>query len=153
MRFLAFFVCGMLFSSVAVASTNVKVGDVVQEDGVLLTKEEAAKVIAEKRLASERCEEKVAYTRSVILLEEGLKIKNLETDLAAEKQKSEAVISLKDQEIDRLYKQIESEGGNYDAYFVVGGAFVGVVVTAIISTAIFFAAVQTAKSDSVLNNE
>lgn len=150
MRIIAVITAVMFFAFSSVASTNVKAGDVVQEDGVLLTQEEAAKIVAEKRVSVERCEEKVEHAKKVTLIEEQLKIKNLQTDLRAEKDKSEAIITLKDKEIDRLYKQIEDEGGDYDAYFMMGGMAVGVVLTAAISTAIFFAAVQTAKSQPVL---
>lgn len=150
MRFVAIITAVMFFAFSSVASTNVKAGDVVQEDGVLLTQEEAAKIIAEKRVAVERCEEKVDHAKKVTTVAEQLKVKNLETDLKAEKEKAEAIITLKDKEIDRLYKQIEAEGGDYDAYFMMGGMAVGVVLTAAISTAIFFAAVQTAKSEPVL---
>jgi|GEM_PF-5977145 len=150
MRFVALITAVMFFAFSSVASTNVRVGDVVAEDGVLLTTEEAAALIAEKRLAVERCEEKIENVRSVTRVTEQLKIKNLETDLKAEKEKNEVVVALKDKEIDRLYQQIEAEGGDYNQYFLLGGMTIGVVLTAVVSTAIFFAAVQTAKGDSVL---
>jgi len=150
MRFVAIITAVMFFAFSSVASTNVKAGDVVEEDGVLLTVEEAAKIVAEKRVSVERCEERVEHATKVTETTEQLKIKNLETDLKAEKEKSEAIITIKDKEIDRLYKQIEEEGGEYEPYILVGGVAVGVMVTAIVSTAIFFAAVQTSKMDPVI---
>lgn len=149
MRILAF-ITVLFFTFSSVASVNVKAGDVITEDGVFLTKEEAAKLIADKQVATERCEEKIDNVKKVTKIEEQLKIKNLETDLSAEKEKNAAIIALKDKEIDRLYEQIESEAGIGEEWFFIGGTVLGVGVTSLVSIAIFFAAVQTSKGDSLI---
>jgi len=139
-----------LFSVASIAQTNVAAGDTVPADGVFLTNDEAAQIIAKKEAAKAQCELEKTFIADTQETKCDLQKKNLQTDLKAEKEKSSAIISLKDKELDRLYVQIEKQGGNKDGYFLAGGVTLGVVVTAIVTTLIFFAAVQTAKGESIL---
>ena len=149
MRFVSIIMV-MFFSFSSVASTNVSAGDTVSEDGVFLTLEEAAKIVAEKRGAVEQCHEFHRHESEIYDVERRAAFKNLEIRLESQKEKNSFIVSHKDEEIDRLYEQIQSEGGEYDEYIFIGGILAGVITTAIISTALFFAAVQTAKTDSVI---
>jgi|AntAceMinimDraft_6_1070360.scaffolds.fasta_scaffold34620_1 hypothetical protein len=150
MRFVAIITSVMFFALSSLASTNVKIGDIVEEDGVLLSVEEAAKIVAEKRVSVERCEEKVVHASNLTKIEKQLVIKNLQTDLKAEREKAITVISIKDKEIDRLYSQLESETGQYGPYITLGAIVVGVLLTSLVNTAIFFAAVQASQTGPVV---
>lgn len=132
-----------MFSFSSMAATNVKAGDTVQEDGVLLTKEEAAKIIADKKTAEKKCEEDIKFNKKMVEIDKNLDINNLKSDLKAEKEKSEITLELKDKEIERLYEQLEKEQGKSNGVLL--GAGIGVVATAIVTTAIFFASVQIVK--------
>lgn len=144
MRFFTF-IFAILFAFSTIASTNVKPGDEITEAGVLLTNEEAAKIVAEKRVAAERCTERVDTAKKVEKANNGLKINNLKTDLKAEKEKSEAIITFKDKELDRVYELLEKEQGKGNNFLI--GSVVGVISAAVVSTAIFFAAVQITKME------
>ena len=139
------FVFVLFFAFSSAASVNVQAGDQVTEAGVLLTNEEAAKIVADKRVANERCDEKIDYAKKVENADSGLKIKNLETDLKAEKEKSEVIIASKEKELDRAYELLEKEQGKGNNFLI--GSVVGVISAAVVSTAIFFAAVQITKME------
>lgn len=144
MRLFTFLLVALLsFSSFA--ATNVKAGDTVQEDGVLLTKEEAAKVLAGKEAAEKKCKEDVFWAKTNTELRKDLEINNLKTDLKAEKAKAKATEKLNEREITRLLKELEAREQDKSHALVAAG--IGVAVTAVVTTAIFFAAVQIVKME------
>lgn len=87
MRFIAAIMTILLSAFSSLAATNVKAGDVVPEDGVFLTVTESAKIIAEKKVTVERCDERVDHATKMTEISDQLKISNLETDLKAEREK------------------------------------------------------------------
>lgn len=149
MKLLALFTL-IMFSTASIAATNVKVGDIVEKDGVLLTNEEAANIIAESKAQKERCKAVIEFEKEKTRLELQLKINNLQSDFLAEKEKNKVVLELKERETERLYKELDKASNDYLPYAIMGSTFAGVIVSALVSTAIFFAAVQTVKADSVV---
>lgn len=149
MKLLALFTL-IMFSTASIAATNVKVGDIVEKDGVLLTNEEAANILAESKAQKERCKADIEFEKEKTRLELQLKINNLQSDFLAEKEKNKVVLELKERETERLYKELDKASNDYLPYAIMGSTFAGVIVSALVSTAIFFAAVQTVKADSVV---
>lgn len=149
MRFIAL-ITVLLFSLSSVAAVNVKEGDIVPEAGVFLTVEESAKILAESRVEKKRCEEKASVRIKLEKIEDQLLIDNLKSDLKAETERNKAISLIREREISRLYEQVKENNGEYNEYFLIGGISAGVLVSALISTAIFFAAVQITKTEAIV---
>ena len=131
----------------ALAQVPLNKGEGAPEDGVFLSKEEAAKVIAERGQFSEKLESELKEQKEElkIICEGEKKIKDLYLD--AEKEKGSLLLDLKQKQIENLYKQLEKESVDYSMWWFVAGATVGTVA----SVAIFFAATQTDKTPSLLS--
>jgi hypothetical protein len=131
----------------ALAQVPLDEGEKAPEDGVFLSKEEAAKVIAERGQFSEKLESELREQKEElkIICEGEKKIKDLYLD--AEKEKGSLLLDLKQKQIENLYKQLEKESTDYSMWWFVAGATVGTVA----SVAIFFAATQTDKTPSLLS--
>jgi hypothetical protein len=110
-------------------------------DGFLLTKEEITKILSEKEAAEKQCIVNINYEKEKADLVCNLHKTNKDITIAAQEQKYEELIRLKDEEINRLYKELEK--GDYAPYWFAAGA----AIATITSVAIFFAAVQTTKVD------
>lgn len=128
------------------AQVPIDKGEKAPEDGVFLSKEEAAKLIAEKELFSEKLKLELSEQKEEldIICEGEKKIKDLY--LEAEKEKSSLLLDLKQKQIENLYKQLEKESTDYSMWWFAAGATVGTVA----SVAIFFAATQIDKTPSLL---
>ena len=131
----------------ALAQVPLNKGEEAPEDGVFLSKEQAAKVIAERGQFSEKLESELKEQKEElkIICEGEKKIKDLNLD--AEKEKGSLLLDLKQKQIENLYKQLEKESVDYSMWWFVAGATVGTVA----SVAIFFAATQTDKTPSLLS--
>jgi len=129
------------------AQVPIDKGEEAPEDGVFLSKEEAAKVIAEREIFSEKLKLELNEQKEElkIVCEGEKKIKDLYLD--AEKEKNSVLLDLKQKQIENLYKQLEKESADYSMWWFVAGATVGTVA----SVAIFFAATQTDKTPSLLS--
>jgi hypothetical protein len=130
----------------ALGQTALDKGEEAPEDGVFLTKKEAAKLIAEKELFSEKLKLELSEQKEElnIICEGEKKIKDLYLD--AEKEKGSLLIGLKDKQIENLYKELEKQNKDYSVWWFLGGATVGTVA----SVAIFFAATQVDRTPSLL---
>jgi len=138
------------FSSLQVlAQTSIDKGEAAPEDGVFFTNLEAAGLIAEKETSKEKLklELEEQEKRLKIICDGEKEIKDLK--LEGEKQKNADILSIKDKQIDNLYKQLEKESVDYSLFWFVGGATVATVA----SVAIFFAATQTDKAPSLLSGD
>ena len=122
-------------------------GEGAPEDGVFFTNLEAAHLIAEQESSKEKLKfELEEQQKRLNLLCDGQKeIKDIKLQIQNEKNKD--IISLKDKQIDNLYKELEKESGDYGIWWFAGGAVVGSVA----SIAIFFAATQIEKAPSVIS--
>lgn len=123
-------------------------GQKAPEDGIFLTKEEAARIIAEKELFSEKLKLELDEQKQElnITCEGEKKIKDLYLD--AEKEKSSLLLDLKQKQIENLYKQLEKQSTDYSMWWFAAGATIGTVA----SVAIFFAATQADKAPSIIGN-
>ena len=137
------------FSLQVLAQTSIDKGETAPEDGVFFTNLEAAGLIAEKETSKEKLklELEEQEKRLKIICDGEKEIKDLK--LEGEKQKNADILSIKDKQIDNLYKQLEKESVDYSLFWFVGGA----TVATIASVAIFFAATQTDKAPSLLSGE
>lgn len=133
----------LMFATSAMAVVNVKAGDTVPEDGVFLTKEEAARIIAETDALKIKHLEELEYEKE----KANLKFDNYkqlsESILSSNTEKYEFLLESKETEIESLYKQLEGE--QYEHWWFAAGSAVGVVA----SIVIFFAAVQVQQVDLV----
>jgi hypothetical protein len=129
------------------AQVPIDKGEKAPEDGVFLSKQEAAKIIIERETFSEKLKSKLEEQKEEldIICEGEKKIKDLY--LEAEKEKGSLLLDLKQKQIENLYKQLEKESADYSMWWFVAGATVGTVA----SVAIFFAATQTDKTPSLLS--
>lgn len=130
----------------ALAQTPLDKGEEAPEDGVFLTKVEAANLIAERENFKEKLkfELEEQQKRSDVICNAEKEVKDIK--LSIEKEKNEGVLSLKDKQIENLYKELEKESGDFGVWWFMGGAVVGSVA----SIAIFFAATQIEKAPSLI---
>jgi len=120
-------------------------GDPAPFDGVLLSKDVAAGVIVKDETSGERCDAKIEYKVGKAVSECELYKGITESKLETETSKNTELLLLKDGEIDRLNKSLESSGTDWGPVWFVSGAAVGVAASLII----FFISVQTVKVDIV----
>ena len=114
-------------SSTSLAQVSLAKDQPAPEDGIFLTKEQAAKVIAEKQASEETC--KINQEASI----EQLKVKCqydkdlLKNQLSFEESKYEEISKLRDVQEKKLYDRIGDSGDNL--YWFVGGVAIGAVIT------------------------
>ena len=120
------------------AQTPVSPGTIIQEEGIFLTNEEAAKILAEDEYKQKVC--KINLDTQVELTETKCKYekKNIQLSLDLQKEKYDEIVRLKDQESDNLYSEVGS-GGN-GMYWFAGGLATGVVSITAASITIFLLA-------------
>lgn len=118
------------------AQLAVKEGDEVPKDGVFLTNEEAAKVLAEQEAAEKRCKENTNF----LLESQGnkcvLERKIVESELQYEKEKFNKIFELKDQQNKELLKRVDNSDNNI--YWFSGGTAIGVVTTLLVTVGVYF---------------
>lgn len=133
MRILCFII-SLLLSSTSFAQVAVEKDQPCPEDGVFLTKEQAAKVIAEKQAAAEICrinqEAAVAQSKAKCEYEKGL----LKNELTYEKKKFDEISKLRDVQDQKLYDRISDSGDNL--YWFAGGIVAGAATAAAVSISI-----------------
>lgn len=139
-----------MVSTTVNAQTVVRAGEAVPFDGVLLTKEEAAKLLAEKEAQEKLCKANSDFEKEKVTSVCNLEKQTLQITVDTQKQKYEEIVALKDAENKRLYEQIEESTADYGAYWFAGGLALGALVAAGSSIAIFFAATQTNKAPSLI---
>jgi hypothetical protein len=123
-----------LFSNGSLAQVALEKGQPAPETGVFLTKEEAAKVIAEKQVATEICKINqdaiVSLEKNKCEYEKNL----LKNELSYEKSKYDEISKLRDVQEDKLYETISDSGSNL--YWFTGGVVAGAATAAAVSISI-----------------
>ena len=126
----------VFFSFSANAQLAVKEGDEVPKDGVFLTNEEAAKVLAEQEAAEKRCKENTNFLLESKDNKCNLERKLVETELQYEKEKLNKLLDLKDQQNKELLKRADDSSNNI--YWFAGGTAVGVLTTLLVTVGVYF---------------
>jgi len=131
-----------ILSANSLAQTPVGKGQPSPTDGIFLTKEEAAKILAEKQAAAEICrinmEAAVEKEKNKCDLDRGL----LKNELELEKKKFDEINRLRNEQ-DKVFLDRIDDGGD-NAYYFFGGLAVGAVVStaAIVGTILLIKQVQ-----------
>jgi hypothetical protein len=123
-----------LFSCTSYAQVSLEKGQVAPEAGIFLTKEQAAKVIAEKQAAEQICkinlDSAVEQLKARCEYEKGL----LNNELFYEKSKFTEISKLRDVQDEKLYDRISDSGDNL--YWFAGGIVAGAATAAAVSISI-----------------
>jgi hypothetical protein len=126
----------LLFSLKSSAQVALSKGQPAPEDGVFLTKEQAAKVLAEKKAAEEICkinqQAAVAVEKNRCEYDKNL----LKNELSYEKTKYDEISKLRDVQEGRLYETVSDSGDNL--YWLIGGIAAGAAITATSAVGIVF---------------
>lgn len=138
----------LLFSSVSLAQVPINKGEPAPEDGVFLSKERAAEIIAEREFFDKKLRLELDFQekRLKAVCDGEKEIKDIK--LSIEKEKNKDIIQIKDKQIKALNEILEKESHDYSMWWFAGGA----TVATIASVTIFFAATQIEKSPSLLGN-
>lgn len=124
-----YFLGFIIFSNTVFAQVALDKGEPAPEDGVFLTKEEAAKVIAEKQSAEQVCkinqEAAVSLEKNKCTFDKEL----LKNELLYEKTKYEEINKLRNLQEEKLFKAASDSGDNL--YWFLGGIAAGATVTAV----------------------
>ena len=128
------FLLTLLFANTSFAQVPIEKGQPAPETGVFLTKEQVAKILAEKQAAAEICkinqEAAVSLEKNKCEYEKNL----LKNELSYEKSKYEQISKLRDVQEDRLYETVSDSGSNL--YWFTGGVVAGAATAAAVSISI-----------------
>jgi hypothetical protein len=128
------FITSLLFCSTSLAQVSLEKGQPAPESGIFLTKEQAAKVIAEKQAAEQICkinqESAVEQSKAKCEFDKGL----LKNELSYEKSKFTEISKLRDVQDEKLYDRISDSGDNL--YWFAGGIVAGAATAAAVSISI-----------------
>jgi G3E family GTPase len=118
-----------ILSANSLAQTAVAKDQPSPADGIFLTKEEAAKILAEKQAAAEICrinsEAVVEKEKNKCVLDKGL----LKNELELEKKKFDEISRLRNEQDKVLLDRIDDGGDN--AYYFFGGLAIGAVISTV----------------------
>lgn len=137
----------MLFSSSVFAQVVVKTGDRIPADGVYMTLQEAAELVADKEFRERECKLELEYTKKELETKHDGEKRKLNFKIETIEEKNKMVLELKQKQIDNLYKELEEKNKDYSLWWMTGGIVAG-AGTAIL---IFFAATQTEKAPYLLS--
>ena len=136
-------IISLLFCSTSLAQVSLEKGQPAPEAGIFLTKEQAAKVIAEKQAAEQICkinaDSAVEQSKTKCEFDKGL----LKNELSYEKSKFTEISKLRDVQDEKLYDRISDSGDNL--YWFIGGIAAGAATTAAISIGVVLLVEQTAQ--------
>lgn len=127
MRILCFLV-SLILSSVCFAQTAVEKGQPSPDDGVFLTNEEAAKIIAEMDAAEKRCQIRIDSVVETEKINCELEKQLLKNHLKYQQEKFDKLIDLRDKQEEELIRKIKEE--NNGLYWFLGGAALGIAAAA-----------------------
>jgi hypothetical protein len=120
----------LLLSKVSFAQIPVVEGQPSPEDGIFLTKEQAAKILSEKQAAEKICkinsEAETDKQKAKCDFDKAL----LNNELQFEKKKFDEILKLRDGQDKILYDRIDDAGTN--PYYFFGGVATGTVVTGLV---------------------
>jgi len=140
-------VCAVLLFAPSVQSEilGMEKGQQAPFDGVLIDKETAVKIISSGEYQREECKSQLEYevgkATNSCMLAKGI----LQAKLDSESDRNEKILALREQEIDRLSKQLGKTSGNWGPVWFVTGASIGIVTSIII----FFISVQTVNNTDI----
>lgn len=132
----------LMLSNTSLAQVAIVKGQPAPADGILLTKEEAAKILAEKQAAEEICrvnsEASLEKEKAKCELTSGL----LKNELELEKKKFDEINKLRNEQDKVFMDRIDDSGDN--TYYFFGGLAVGALTTtiAVIGTIVLIKQVQ-----------
>ena len=120
-------IISLLFCYTSLAQVPLAKDQPAPEEGIFLTKEQAAKVIAEKQSAQQIC--KINHESSLQQLKVKCEYEKdvLKNELSYEERKYEEISKLRDVQEEKLYDRIGDSGDNL--YWFVGGFAVGAAIT------------------------
>lgn len=125
MKKICFIIC-ILLSNICYGQEALEKGQPAPEDGIFLTKEEAAKVLAEKQAAEKICkinlDASLESQKTKCDYEKGL----LQNELSYEKKKQKEINNIRDVQDEKLYDRIADSGD--DLYWFMGGLVLGSAV-------------------------
>lgn len=133
MRILCF-ITSLLLSSTSLAQVSLAKGQPAPEDGIFLTKEQAAKVIAEKQAAEQICKINQDAALGQLKVKCEYEKDLLKNELSYEKSKYIEISKLRDVQDEKLYNRISDSGDNL--YWFIGGIAAGATVAAAASVGI-----------------
>ena len=121
--------------------TDLEKGQVAPYSGVLFNPEAAAQLLAQQKYADAECELKIDLELDKLGAQMDLINESLKASLKATENKYESIIDIKNDEINRLTNIAVNSDADYTHWWTAGGFVVG----ALVSLAIFYAAVETSK--------
>jgi len=145
MRYLL--ICAVLLFAPSAQSEilGIEKGQQAPFDGVLIDKETAVKIISSGEYQKEECKSQIEYevgkATNSCMLDKGI----LQAKLDSETARNEKILALREQEIDRLNKQLGKASGNWAPAWFVAGTSIGIAT----SIVIFFISVQTVNNTDV----
>jgi len=136
----------LIFPAYTFAQEIPKVTDVQKNQpapftGTLLNPSAAAQIIADKENAKAECKLQYEYIKEREKAKCDLAVNSAKVSLAATQKRYEAILKIKDNEINRLTKIATNNPNSYNSLYFSGGVIVGVGL----SVLIFYAAVQIEK--------
>lgn len=128
------FLLTILFANNSFAQVALEKGQPAPESGVFLTKEQAAKILADKEFAQQVCkinqEAAISTEKNKCYFDKEL----LKNELSFEKSKYDEISKLRDVQESRLYETVSDSGDNL--YWFIGGIAAGATVAAAASVGI-----------------
>ena len=121
--------------------TDLEKGQVAPYSGVLFNPEAAAQLLAQQKYADAECELKIDLELDKLGAQMDLINESLKVSLRATESKYDSIIKIKNDEIDRLTDLAINSDADYTHWWTAGGFVVG----ALVSLAIFYAAVETSR--------
>jgi len=119
--------------------TDLEKGQTAPYSGVLFNPEAAAQLLAQQKYADAECELKIDLELDKLGAQMDLINESLKVSLRATENKYDSIIKIKNDEIDRLTSLAINSDADYTHWWTAGGFVVG----ALVSLAIFYAAVET----------
>ena len=121
--------------------TDLEKGQTAPYSGVLFNPEAAAQLLAQQKYADAECELKIDLELDKLGAQMDLINESLKVSLRATENKYDSIIKIKNDEIDRLTSLAINSDADYTHWWTAGGFVVG----ALVSLAIFYAAVETSR--------
>lgn len=121
--------------------TDLEKGQTAPYSGVLFNPEAAAQLLAQQKYADAECELKIDLELDKLGAQMDLINESLKVSLRATESKYDSIIKIKNDEIDRLTDLAINSDADYTHWWTAGGFVVG----ALVSLAIFYAAVETSR--------
>jgi hypothetical protein len=121
--------------------TDLEEGQTAPYSGVLFNPEAAAQLLAQQKYADAECELKIDLEIDKLGAQMDLINESLKVSLRATENKYDSIIQIKNDEINRLTDLAVNSDADYTHWWTAGGFVVG----ALVSLAIFYAAVETSR--------